>query len=303
MQWLKTILRKVFKRVNFVAVGLTEDSPEARLFLSLGKEKMDVSGRHSLVALKPVTIAIGGLQADVTDHATLEILYGKKIYGILKLRRSGHISSGGKEISLFTVTGQRNFLFDFMQRQADRLYLYIQNAINRKPYNFFMQVKELNKLHTYYMVPKPVVLITVFDGEKYDLFPMDITGFVAEDCFLLGLRNTSPAVAKMIGSGKICISTVPLDKKEEAYKLGAHHKNAEIDLPAISFALTDSKLYGWKVPAFALEVMEAVIMQHEQQGSHTLFVSRVENRYQMNQGPRLAHTPWFFKTCFEQATF
>src|SRR5207245_8972809 len=94
---------------------------------------------------------------------------------------------------------------------------------------FRMVRGELHSLFAFYICPRPVVLVTVADGEFANIFPMDLIGPVSSRHFSLALHSTSAAVPLLERSRHVALSSVPVEQSSLAVELGQNHKKLGID--------------------------------------------------------------------------
>lgn len=139
-----------------------------------------------------------------------------------------------------------------------------------------MSARDLRCLNAYYMVPRPVYLVSVEHAGRVNLFPMDLVGGVASGEFLLALRATSPAVELIEQSRRVAMSGAPASHLRAVYELGAHHHAAGIDVRALPFAVRSSPLFNLPVLAGTGLVREIAIRDARPVGSHVLFVGTIE---------------------------
>jgi flavin reductase (DIM6/NTAB) family NADH-FMN oxidoreductase RutF len=145
----------------------------------------------------------------------------------------------------------------------------------RNPHAFQMSFADLKALNVFYMMPRPVYLVSVVHGDAGNLFPMDLVGPLGEQGFLMALRLTSPSVELMRASGRIALSGVPAAWKDAAHRLGDHHRKRSIDWQALPFAVAPSPLFGIPAPATRLGLRELQVRHCEPVGSHMLFAAAV----------------------------
>ena len=299
---LKKIGSKIFSRKNLVPVRFSKRLDNTRVVIHTIEGEKDVSGRCTLVSLVPVIITVGIAKEMLGDmpEIQLDIFHDGKQLASFQLDLMEELQQDGCKFCLFRISSCRNLFFNPISLYINSTYLWFQKISNTNPYNFLLSSSEFHKLHSYYLMPKPVVIVSVCQEGEYDFFPMDNIGYVSDDIFLLGLRNTSPSLSKIIITRKICLSDIPFDKKEYAYTLGKHHKDGHVDLKSVGFGFLKSELYSFMIPDFALEVKELEVLSNKVYGSHTLIVCRVVNDYSLLQGTQLAHVPWYYNSQYEQ---
>src|SRR5579864_4526825 len=146
---------------------------------------------------------------------------------------------------------------------------------------------------TFYICPRPVVLVSIFESMHSNIFPMDLIGPLANGCFTLALRNTSISVPTMIQARRIVLSGVPARLKDAAYKLGEHHRRGFADWDSLPMPLVPSETWGIPAVASALWIRELAVLYSEEIGSHTFFVCENVSERQCRTGPQLHHTAGF----------
>ena len=138
-----------------------------------------------------------------------------------------------------------------------------------------MTARDLICLNAYYLVPRPVFLISVAYAGRDNLFPMDLIGNVSSGELMLALRATSPAVELMERSRQVAMSAAPAREKEAIYALGAQHRLPSIDLNKLRFSMRPSPVLGLPILANGEMVREVAIQDVHRVGSHVLFVGSI----------------------------
>jgi flavin reductase (DIM6/NTAB) family NADH-FMN oxidoreductase RutF len=153
----------------------------------------------------------------------------------------------------------------------------------------------IESLHVFYLCPRPVVLVSVCEGEQGNLFPMDLLGPFGNAHFALALRNTSPSVATMKRSGLIALADISARDCGTAYRLGKHHKTAAIDWNGLPFPVHRTARSSLPYPAIALRIRELSLVAHASLGSHTFFIAETVADQALSSEPRLFHTTSSFQ--------
>ena len=165
-----------------------------------------------------------------------------------------------------------------------------QSQSNLKdPRAFHMRFADLKALNVFYMMPRPVYLISAVHEDASNIFPMDLVGPLGDDLFLLALRLTSPSVELMRESGRIVAAAAPAAMKQQVYELGAHHKLRSIEWGALPFAIEPSPVFGMPTLSGPLDMRELEVLHNEPIGSHMVFVTTVANRTAGADTPQLCH--------------
>jgi flavin reductase (DIM6/NTAB) family NADH-FMN oxidoreductase RutF len=153
----------------------------------------------------------------------------------------------------------------------------------------------------FYLCPRPVVLVSVDDGDASNLFPMDLIGPLGRDWFSLALRSTSPSVATLKAARRLALGDVAAGDRELAYRLGAHHRTQRLDWNRLSCALMLTQAFRLPLPASVLRTRECVIEQVHETGSHAWFLCRVVSDERRSAGEQLFHTSGIHRRFRERA--
>jgi flavin reductase (DIM6/NTAB) family NADH-FMN oxidoreductase RutF len=282
---------------EYAVVGLKEPQELIRVELHGLGDPQDVTFRHTMVAMRPFTISIGSggeQNPDQIRRARLWLEFidnqeKQRIIGRIALNFVQTIDLPRGRLNLFSASGHWNGCLPWA---ALRLYYLRRAYLNRKsrnPFNFQMSFGDLHSLYVFYICPRPVVLVSVSDRDRNNIFPMDLIGAAGEDYFLMALRTTSPAVELIEHSGRMVLSSIPAGCKAIAYELGKHHRKESIDLAALPFETTKSPAYGLPMPSTALAVREVHVEETHIVGSHMLFVTNTVHQESRSDTPRMFH--------------
>jgi flavin reductase (DIM6/NTAB) family NADH-FMN oxidoreductase RutF len=226
-----------------------------------------------------------------TPHPELRFIdrESKRTLGALKIRHVEDWNAAGTELALFEIAGGRHYCAGLLRRSWDS-FRYWYGARHTPPEKQLMPPKAVEQLMVFSLCPRPVFLVSVDDGQKSNLFPMDLVGTLPGERFTLALRNTSASVETIKSARKVAFADVPADACQIAYQLGAHHKSGKVDWAGLPFKIQRSHSFALPVPAIALSVREIEILDFKRVGSHTLFVGRIVSRQPLASGPQLFHT-------------
>jgi len=265
-------------------IGLPEGRQLVDVVLRSAGSSIDVTFNHVIVSLVPLTIAVGHAGVAQGELAFIDRDGGREL-GTLRLRRAPDAPGDDTGLSFLEVDRGRHACLPTGLRAWHRLL----QARWRHDGGFRMSNTAVQHLALFYLRPRPVVLVSVDDGENDNLFPMDLIGTL-RDTFTLALRSTSPSVATLRGSRRAAIADLPLRLQATAYALGKHHRLARIDWNSLPFEASRSMEFGLRVPVDAQRVRELSIECWYEVGSHHFFVCRVVSDLTLGSEPRLHHT-------------
>ncbi len=224
------------------------------------------------------------------NKAKITILDEKGLkVGLLYISRQEAITIDNEQVYLCKVIGSRN--------QLPYLYSILMNhavyACKRKFKYTMKEGKRLHDLFVFYIKPRPAFLLSLKDGEDFDIFPVDLNGNIFNDYYMQSIKSTNKAVSIIKKTGVFCLSAVPFGKAELIYKLHELRKKERIGLRNLPFTAYESKELKIPVPDFAISVREFKVERAFENGLYTTFVMKSINHYTLSDELQFAHTPWY----------
>ena len=276
---------------QWVPIGIPEEQRLVDVRLQARGFERDVTRDHVIVSLRPLLIGVsreaaatdGGAQLRFHDRAEDTLL------GSLVLRVADDIETSRDDLRVYRPCEWWHRCLPAPMRawqRGLRLALRMRHAQDN---HLGMSRDDIQQMLIFYVCPRPVVLVSVDDGENDNLFPMDLIGPIG-DRFSLALRTTSPSVATMQKTRRVALADMPHKDVELVYRLGAHHRQSRIRWEEQPFQTIRSTRFSLRVPELALRVREYQIESDETIGSHTLFAGRIVSEQRRGTGPRLFHT-------------
>jgi len=272
---------------QFCNLGLRDPQLDIKVWLVGAETRRDVTGRNVLAATRPLTIGIGleddrGLTAMLRNQFVLEFRCtnaGKTLLGKMSLVFTDSIwLEEGGHLCLFRTHHPVNYCQPrslVWKRYLHFSYLQWRNQRGPNPAKIRMVASELHALFVFYICPRPVVLVSVVDGEESNVFPMDLLGPIGDKHLSLALHVTSKALPLIERSGRVVLSSVPVEKIPLAYQLGQNHNKASVSWSSVPFSLNFSSDFHMPIPEFALRVRELQVLHMRSMGSHALIICRV----------------------------
>jgi flavin reductase (DIM6/NTAB) family NADH-FMN oxidoreductase RutF len=290
---------------QFCTVGLKYPQSEVRVWLRGLGAPLDVTDSNVIVAARPFTVGLGLEQ--VPAGATIEripLFLGfsdcsgdNRLLGEIQLSYAETIRIGDRVLCLFRASRSTNRCLPrsvVWRRYLDFARQQRRVAKGPTPPETRMIIRELFALSTFYICPRPVVLVSVVDGNAGNIFPMDLIGPVGGQHFTLALHSTSTAIPLMERSRRVALSGVPVEQISIAYALGQNHKRTDFHWNQLSFDLTTSPAFGLPVPDFALSVKEIEVEEVRAMGSHKLFICRTGANHVLSPGLQLSFVQGFY---------
>jgi hypothetical protein len=197
-----------------------------------GKVVEDITKRHNFVGYSPLIFALSFAQTasphpeEITVLFTAktlhlnEKLFKKDAIALLTMKKIKEQSANGETILYFEgVNGRHRFLSSFHQ-----FIIQLQNRLYQKrPGNIFLPGNLYKQVQIAYSVPRNISLITVGQNDKYNLFPTDLHGPIAENYYIISLRYEGKASAQVMDAQRILLSLVHSQLYKTVYSLGKNH--------------------------------------------------------------------------------
>ena len=278
-------------RHRAVALAAADQRPVRAIARSAAGER-DVSDIVFPISLDPFVIAFARDAGEpVTEASEVRMREdsGEEL-GAIRLAPAGTVRHSAGHLDLFMPTGSAVFCL----RSAELAWRYAaawrHMRVNAKrPGAFAMCFADLKALNVFYMMPRPVYLVTVMEQDRGNMFPMDLVGPLGNDRFLLALRTTSHAIATIVDTRRIAVGGAPARLKDLAYRLGGQHRERSLDWRSLELATRPSPQFGFPVAADALGVRELDVCDSQVVGSHMVFVTNVARRLDRGDEPQLCH--------------
>jgi flavin reductase (DIM6/NTAB) family NADH-FMN oxidoreductase RutF len=297
-----TIKRLVFGSEAFhhqCTLGLPDPQPEVAVWLHWIQGARDVTFDHAIACPHPLRIGIGFKRnAALFSSSSKPILRfvdraGQQLLGEVSLDLKESIPLGPDQVVLFGVRNCRNYCVPQHQLWSN----YIRSAWKHwrtKNSADTLTLLERRSLFVAYICPRPVVLVSVMDGNDNNIFPMDLIGPMGEQHFSLALHNTSSALPLIDRARRVVLSSVPIGETKIAYELGKNHHQPGIQWAQLPFPTTYSATLHLPVPKFALRVRELEVDCVRNLGSHSLLLARVLCDRKCSEGAQLHFIHGFY---------
>lgn len=262
-------------------IGMGDPQSEITVWLRGLGAPCDVTHRQMMACAAPLTIGIG-LDGErnilLQESSRLSLAFHQQserqqLLGTIGLELTAMVSMDRQQLGLFRPVSCRNYCLPRARLWARQLqYAWLRRR--DRAADIRLAAREAHSMYVFYICPRPVVLVSVADGNIRNIFPMNLMGSIGNGYFCFALNSTRPATALVERAGLIALSSVPIEQTAVAYDLGKNHKKQCVDFDQLPFATRTSTALGLPVPQFSLSVREMKIAMVRKVGSHTLFVAR-----------------------------
>jgi flavin reductase (DIM6/NTAB) family NADH-FMN oxidoreductase RutF len=261
-----------------VTVGMHDPQSEITVWLHGLDNPYDVTDRHVMACVEPLTIGVVCDPAWRLESAHLKLQFKERhgqqrLLGEIRLKGPGVPAAHG--LRLFGIRGSKNYCLSKPRLWTHYLYLiYRRRRFNNNP-EIQITPREAHTMIVFFICPRPVVLVSVLHEGAGNVFPMNLMGPIGDGLFAFALNSTRHAAPIVVSAGRLAISNVPLDQASLARQLGRNHLKTSIDMTQLPFESTPSSTYSFPVPDFAVRVRELEIESAKRLGSHTFFITRM----------------------------
>src|SRR5688572_3718033 len=164
------------------------------------------------------------------------------------------------------------------------------NLYNRKPGNVFLQGNLYTQVQIAYAVPRKISLITVGDGELYNLFPTDLHGRLDEQFYLISLRQNGQACGQVQSTNRILVSEMNCEAYKTVYALGKNHMQPMRSKESFPFRNDHSSVLRLPLPASAIRYRELELLESFDHGIHRFLLFKIISVHQIEHDmATLAH--------------
>lgn len=282
---MKLPVRKLFFKDNiirtFYITRLTETQVEEKVFLKQKDHKIDITGHQGMICLDPFCIAVwlssDELNSINPETAAIQFFKGEKVNAIIKVSIIEKIATEKGALLLYKIESVKNHHLSALHR------LVLFGYFLRSKKNTYHHRKVISALYSY---PRRIIIVSYQDSDYYNVFPMDIQGYIPEEnLYILGLRTTNATLNKILEAKKVVVCDTDSVDINTVYDLGKHSSNAPTPKEELPFGTTASEMFGFPVPDFTGSYKEIEIIHHKKMGYHMLMVGRVVNFKKIKPNP------------------
>lgn len=284
---------------TWVCVGHESPETQVRIDLEGLGVPVDVTLNHVMVELRPFRIAIAVNENDVDPHSVRdqqtslvlrESRDSNRVLGRVSLRFGDVITHSPYSFLLFETLRATNQCLPWLQVQSHYLYERCKRLVDRDPRNVHrMTTADLFSCWLLYSLPRKVALVSFYDNDRGNMFPMDLIGVTDSPYYLMSLTSKDPALPLIVASRKLAVSDVPVGYASIVYGLAKNHHRESIDFSELPFETGRSRQFGIPVPNDALSVREVYIERCHEVDHHTVFITTTRNIESRRAGLQLYH--------------
>jgi flavin reductase (DIM6/NTAB) family NADH-FMN oxidoreductase RutF len=281
----RAVRKLVLGKTDFPqACDIELDHPQNEIivrFIGLGAPR-DVTLQHSVACAVPFTFCIGfdsSVRGQLTrgNLFTLEFCERRdagRVLGRVTLRFCKTLTTEDSCLGLFEAVECHNFCISPFYLRAHRVFHTYKWWRNKRPDKEKIPALDARCNAVTFICPRPVALVCVVEGNRGNLFPMNLLGDLGCGYFAFALNRRKCASPLVRRIGHLTVSTVPLSKKTFVRQLGKNHYRESISWEELPFALQQTNGFAIPAPEFAIRIQELQILETLPLGSHDFFLAK-----------------------------
>lgn len=277
---MKALIRKMLVGDNKITEYATVTVPHSireKVYLEVNDQMLNISQQHWLLCIEPVIFGIWiertAYKAIMHNATTCNLLFmgfstdesmpgSQPIEAVLNFTNIQSIEEEGGTLFLLKLEGSHLYQLNAIKRYLLFRRYYRKNGLTFQGFKSFVAA---------YSYPRRIRVVSFRQDDYYNIFPMDLLGDISTcNRYILGLRHSNVALAKIMATGKLVVAEAPFEQKDTIYRLGAHHSSNPPALDALPFNIVQSKQYGFYLPHWVISYREINLLKTINMGSHTL---------------------------------
>lgn len=262
---------------TFAITRLHDSEIEEKVFLKQGKHRLDITQHHSMICLDPFCISIwlSAVEAEKINPQLIEAEFvkGNKLNAVIKASLIEQVPTDHGILLLYKIEKVKNYQLSALHR------LVLFGWLLRSKKNTYYSRKVISALYSY---PRRIIIVSYKDEDYYNIFPMDIQGYISEErLYVLGLRTTNITLDKILKTKKVVICDTDSVDIKTVYDLGKHSSAKPTPVEELPFGVSESGQFGFFVPDFSGAYKEVEIIYNRKMGYHMLMVGKVLNEKEL----------------------
>ena len=278
---IRKLIYKYQKTTTFFITRLYPGEVEEKVLLKTTGSEIDITETHSMICLDPFCLSIwlplDQAKSIETQTATVQFTKGEKRNAAICVSLIDTIDTPKGFLLLYKIERVKNYQLTFLPR------VLLFGYFLRSTTSTYFSRKVISALYSY---PRKIIIVSYADGDYYNIFPMDIQGYIEkEDLYILGLRTTNLTLNKILEAKKVVICDTHTIDINTVYNLGKHSSRAPTPIKELAFSTTRSKVFGFPVPDFSGSYKEVEIIGNRTMGYHMLLIGKVINYQKIEENP------------------
>jgi hypothetical protein len=304
-------MRKAIERILFggallpqeFTLGLTQPQTDIAVWLRGADKSLEVTDRYSIACAAPLTFCIGFDKGQSPGEKCLDRLSLKfwernsqQVLGEIGFKFRDRLSLPESDFMFFAPRTSSNYCLSKTHLAAHYLLFAYKQWRKDNTKGVHLSFLERRAMMVQFIRPHPVMLVSVGNREKGNIFPMNLLGELGNGYFGLALRTERVVGGLVERYGRVALSSMPMSQGAVAYQLAHNHSKESFDWSKLPFPIRTSEVFGIPVPAFALRIKEVEIKAVRVVGSHSFFAGRIVREEKLSSGLAFGSIHGFYQS-------
>ena len=293
---LKSALKKILLNrtipKEYLCVPKEKYAGSIRVFVKSGNYISDVTDSHSMLGYKPLIILINSEPFETENKLPEQLFLSFRVkhedeIAQLKLKKIDGCKFNCHSYSLYySEKGFHKFSSPFVKL----LQYYHYNFKAKREKNVFLNGNLLDQIKIAYSLPRKVSVISLFEIDLVNIFPVDINGEAGTNEFLISLRAGSKSTNQVKKIGRVVLCVMESSRCSEVYKMGKNHMKDMLSIKNFSIENERSELFNNPLPLGTIQYSELERIDSFEYGIHEIHLMKILNSKTLKENrPTLAH--------------
>ncbi len=270
---LKDFARRKIRGLDFrneyVCTGVHGMQQPVKVLWKHSSGPVDVTAQHVMLGYKPLLfgLPVSAKLPVPEEKITLEFGTGDQVIATLVLKRATTIEWKSQRLELYEGTHGEHYFLNRFHRLVNN---WMEKMKPDQPGNVDLPGNLYDQVRIAYSLVRPISVVSVGDGQTFNLFPTDLHGAISEHVYADSLRRAGKACAQVEQFKKITVSTIDPLAYQRVYSLGKNHMRDLASISAFEVHAERSPVWGLPVPAYAVSCRDLQWMHSIDLGIHRI---------------------------------
>ncbi len=287
----KQLLNRTIPK-EYLCVSKEKYDGSLKVFMQSGENISDVTDNHAMLGYKPLIILINSIPFKNYISLPGQILLSFRTnnefeVAHLILKKIEECKFNCFNYSIYYC---ENGFHKFSSPIVKSIQFFHYNLKGKKKENVFLNGNLHNQIKIAYSLPRKVSLISIFEIDLVNIFPVDINGEAGTNEFFISLRAGSKSTSQIKKIGKVVFCTMDSSRCSEAYRMGRNHMKDMSSIKNFSIEKVRSELFNNPLPLGTINYLELERIDSFEYGIHEIHLMKILNSKTLKENrPTLAH--------------
>ena len=293
---LKSFLKKfLLNRTipkEYLCVSKEKYADSIKVFIQSGENTFEVTNDHALLGYKPLIILINSTPFETDSRLPEHLLLSFRTIqefeiAQLQIKKIEDCKFNCYSYSLYC---SEKGLHRFSSPMVKLFQYFHYNFKAKRGENVFLNGNQHDQIKIAYSLPRKISLVSLFEIDLVNIFPVDINGEAGNSEYLISLRSGSKSSSQIKKVGRVVLCAIESSRCSEVYKMEKNHMKDMISIKNFSIENERSELFNNPLPLGTINYKELEMIDSFEYGIHEIHLMKVLNSKTMKENrPTLAH--------------